>query len=572
MQNIQELTAVNPSFKSSDDHIVFYNLINDMAARKLRDLSYAERRDIILVKVNALLPEAFIDAMPEELKQEYRCNCCKQFLRGIGSFGIINEDNTVTPLVLVEDLDIVRVTDNVPQYLVDAYEAVIDAFKASKSFSALKDTDILKSDNILGNGESGGWKHLGLDHDIISRKECYEFLTSNTVKVTDHGYGKAEINALAEVIEKYSGKLPLLEKGGFKSLPPGKIKAKDLGALERFTKTLQGALIAKQQGRLTAWLYRHLILNDLVTIRFKNTAIGEAVTDYLDGGDLNAAVTKYNNLTDPASYMRPVRAPSSREFEASVKFLEENNYDVCLPMHLATFDDYLADEELIAWRRQMPKEIPKRTGIFDKQRERLEDLESISLGFKPNGVSFHEDVSAVHFINELKRRGDTIVNIRVLPLMKYFLGTGAKAQDPNAGRIYKDGSPFRTFRWVEPIYRHHFNNYMTNPDRVIDGSVDLVRYREVDGQTDISFVYRGVIWNTKINTPVFPDSLIDDLRIGHRRVIEDWCRTNYINVDLNDKVVPYQDSCASLSLGIGMIMEMTLDDGTVYTNKITSER
>lgn len=574
--NFTKLTPVQTGIvNSSDDHVKFYQHVNRLASEHLmRQITSINTMSIggnpiCLVKINIDAQQVFINSLPEHLQQEYRCNACKQFMRGVATMAYIDDELNVVPLALVEDLG--DLTD-LPEILVNAYTNMVKAVKASNSYSVLMLGDIEKSDNIYGSAVAGGWYHLALDTQASSKTNVARFLRQNSKVSTDTlAYGEAQISNLSKVINYYIPFYGLLTNGDLQRAPVGSVKQKDLSAIERFAAIVVSAITARKDGKFTEWLYHHLSTRGMEVIHFKNSVAGKLIEDLINGIDFQKALSTYQSFTDPTKYMRPVRMPSVVEFEKSVKFLEEKGYDVCLPMHIATFDDYLADSEVNIWTRPLDKEIPvKQKGIFDTQREQLGQVRR---EYGQSGKSLGlQKVSGRFFIEEIQRLKDEIRDVSISRHSCYFIGSAAKPQDENGAKIYEDGRSLRTFRWAEAISVHEFPHLMKNPERILNGAVDLIRGRVGADGLELAFVYRNVEWTHAFNCPIFPDQLIPEIRNEHRRVIEDWCRTNYINTNPDGKVASYADTCAGISLALGMVIRLTLKNGSWLEMEIVSER
>lgn len=248
---------------------------------------------------------AYINAFPEELKQEHLCNCCKSFIRQVGSVVVITPD---LKLVSIWDLEV---------------PAIPDEFQAS--IKAL--SDYVHSRPIQGlfqvcDKEAGKDSNFSEKHQVVFQHFYVKLPPSATASNTaaKSGEFRESANVFRRGMEEISDESiqVTLELIAQNSLYRGADYKHLLEGMQ--ASKLSYANIAPEKRELFCW---HVALTKPASeVRVRNTAIGTLLINISEGKELEASVKAFESIMAPANYKRPTALVTPRMVEDAKKTLE----------------------------------------------------------------------------------------------------------------------------------------------------------------------------------------------------------------------------------------------------------
>lgn len=505
-----------------DRYTEFSTIINEIALARFNALA-ASNEPIRLVRSRLNVMGAYLSGFPDDKRQQYVCRACAQFFNGIGSFAYIADDLSIQPLVFDPTLNF---AETYPHFA-KSYENLMSVFKDASMFNVVGHHDLIEMGDYLGKEMAGNFSHFALAVDYPTARG---FLNAHSVDPTrrSYGYGDAEIEQLHTVLREVGTHFQTIDE-----LPLTKLRERDRKILIDMLQTAQSYIDSDRD----AYVRKLLIDADVSFVQLMNTVTGQFIKDVMAGLEIQSALDRYIGFIDPRYYKRPIRLPADKEFEASVKFMTDQGYDVELPTRIATLDEVRLDA---VWAVEPPEEA---TGIFGAAREALNPKEPLQdIEEEPISLTGLKGV-----VDDFIERG-VIRNIRFV-VNGHFAGSIAATQSETGHRIYKDGKRNHYFFLSEPVTPSQAANYYQVKNMDIDS---LLMDKDAYGYPMFIGVIPGV-WKIPLPPAVFPDELIADLQ-EHRRTIEHWTRTTMINLDDDGKVIEYEDSPVSILLSVGNLL------------------
>ena len=303
-----------------------FETIKHKVQQRFQDLLQGELLKVQLEK-NQLF-DAYLAALPEDLRQEHNCNCCKSFLNHYGSLIAIKDGEVQT----LWDFEVEAPYNDVPAALAAIVKenANIGAFVSS--FAKLgTDSNI----QLLENGDTIRWQHfyVELPKDRVYRSKATidtEIGKINTnVQVFERALKELSVDATQTVLELI-GQNSLYRGAEFRSM------------LEKFLQHQR--TIAGKDIRLYAWEHSKEAMN------IRNSAIGTLLVDLSEGKELDVAVRAYEQKVAPQNYRRPTALVTKAMLEKAEKELSELGLTESLLRRHATKDDIPVSEMLFVNR------------------------------------------------------------------------------------------------------------------------------------------------------------------------------------------------------------------------------
>lgn len=234
--------------------------------------------------------EAYLAALPDEYRQEHRCNCCRSFINQYGS--IVAIDGRGRVMTLWDFTVDGTIYEKVPSTLHDLIENKVIEKPFLSPFAKLG-TDSNRA--LLPNGDVTRWEHfyVELPRDKVTRSDkSIDSLVGEQVTTKDvfqRGLETITLDA-AETV------LGLIRDN---ALYRGKEYEKGVAS---FVKNLRE--YSKLNSDAARSLYAWANFKD-AGARVRNTAIGTLLIDLSEGKDLDRAVRAYEVVVAPANYKRP---------------------------------------------------------------------------------------------------------------------------------------------------------------------------------------------------------------------------------------------------------------------------
>lgn len=249
--------------------------------------------------------EAYLDNFQKELPQEHNCNCCKSFIRQVGSVVVITPD---LKLVSIWDLEV---------------DAIPDEFQASiKALSEYVHSRPIHGLFQVCDKEAGKDSNFSEKHQVVFQHFYVKLPTSATASNTaaKSGEFRESANVFKRGMEEITDESiqVTLELIAQNSLYRG-ADYKHLLESMRASKASY-ATIAPENRELFCW---HVALTKPASeVRVRNTAIGTLLINLSEGKELEFAVKAFESIMAPANYKRPTALVTPRMVEDAKKTLE----------------------------------------------------------------------------------------------------------------------------------------------------------------------------------------------------------------------------------------------------------
>ena len=282
------------------------------------------------------LVDAYLNALPEELRQEHTCNCCKSFLRQYGDVVAIIDDKIET----LWDFEVEAPYNKVPA----ALSALVRAKPIDDIF--VSDVQKLGTDSNVALNTGIRWTHFYYElprNCVLSRG-----ISADTVRGKAKTQQQVFKRALTELtVDSVDTVLDLIAQN---SLYRG---AEFKNLLVEFRRH---QLASKDKDLDTyCWLEKGPVTG------IRNSVIGSLLVDLSEGRDLESAVRAYEQKVAPSNYRRPTALVTKAMLDRAEKDLSELGLIDSLARRHATVDDIPVSEVLFVDRGV----ADKGTGLFD---------------------------------------------------------------------------------------------------------------------------------------------------------------------------------------------------------------
>ena len=391
---------------------------------------------IYLTNVNRdHLWDTFLAGFPEEERNGYTCNCCRQFIKNYGNMAVLKGNK----LVSIWDFKAEGYYQNVNE--------VLNAFVTSAEIANVFVTTFNKlgtdtSVQGMPDGSTHRWHHLFLELPMSFKTRSS--LTEDTIKGQFRDSKSVFKRSLEEIsIDATETVLELIAQN---SLYRG---AESLGVIQTFLKYQKeyNALFEYEKDNY-AW---RVGTTDQVIARIKNHAIGTVLTDLSKGVELDDAIRKFEAIMAPTNYKRPQAIYTKKMIEEAEKTLTDMGLVTALQRRFATMDDLTVNNVLFVNRENKPK------GIFDTM--------SDDVAVNPKSLQKVEAISLADFIKNVLPFS-TSIEVLLENQHEAKLVSLIAPSDPEAGNLFKWNN---NFSWS---YNNALTDSLKEKVKTAGGKVD----------------------------------------------------------------------------------------------------
>ena len=269
-------------------------------------------------------------------KTEHNCQCCRQFIRDVGSMVAYIDGK----LVSIWDID----TTTVPKYKnsVEALKTLVLAKRIENVYLHYQHkVGTAKNFQELGDGEVKQWDHL---HTVLP-----DALVSNNLGTIlgDKKNNKAALKASLNVITPQAVEtvLDLIASNNLYRGEEFKDSVKAFKLLQD-NESLAGNTSLKAKDTFY-WLASH---SNPHVCRMKNTVIGTLLVDLSEGVDIEPAVAKYESKVSAGSYKRTTALITPKMIEKAQAKVAELGLEGALERRYATKQDIAINDIIYADR------------------------------------------------------------------------------------------------------------------------------------------------------------------------------------------------------------------------------
>ncbi len=511
-----------------------------------KQIANPETDDVLrLVRIGGDVFGHFLAGIDESIRQQYNCRTCKQFFNGFGSLAFLTKELKVIPLAFPTDESVwLPLTGEVFE---QAYRNVLAAFDV-KSVSPMTVAMHAEMGDFLGTSERGGFNHI-CHTDVVGIRAFLEGLLIDTVSM-GHGFGQPEMVQIHDAFRKYN---ELVVEKAF-AIPRDRLRERDLYELDLCVKMTKDYM-SKNADQRTLWVTRYLMDLGLGIVHFKNSVVGALIED-LQKLSAEDALNNYYAYTDPVKYKRKVALPTEKQFEESVKFLEDNDYTRKLEMRFATM------EEVLPIYKWVP--TAKTADVFAALRSKVkneDDAKRLALPAEQISISGFNTV-----LEELIEKGELKSIGYKSEILQY--GIVARNVADDAGDAYVDGSI------IHPFYMAETAQMRTGHVKFDSHQVHGIFTAASNGGRKLYVLsFGGGEVNFGIRPLNYVETLNDELK-PHQRMIDAWDKTKYLNpTDAKGNPLAVQNTVILVPAVVNRHAVISLiTDACVQDFIITSER
>ena len=309
------------------------------AVNRQLDLMMATGQEVFKVGLGqSMLWDTYLSSFPKGTNSvylentEHDCNCCKQFIRDIGSLVTIHNG--------VSSVWDINLNDTTYQPVADALSALVKSASIINVYRHHEsDLGKKKSTSVDEAGNVSTWEHFhyslpgrlviqkqGIGSYIGTTRTDYEVLGRSLTEISAEA-----IEIVLELIAQNSIYRGTEHKGTVKKLSK--------------VKNLFDKLTTPRSKKEFLWLKS----SELGPAgRFKNTVIGTLLVDVSSGMDLTKAVNSFEAKVAPSNYNRPTKLITSGMIKKAQEKVEELGLTCALSRRFAQTEDLTVNNVLFA--------------------------------------------------------------------------------------------------------------------------------------------------------------------------------------------------------------------------------
>ena len=267
------------------------------------------------------LYDIFLDNLPEEARQHYRCNACRNFVNRYGGLVTIDESGVTFPIMWCNPA---------PQFFKHAVHAVRRAVENAKVTGVF-----MTSEKILGTPKTRDrknncvWQHMAVEtpKSMIYHSRVYSVEQKMGGKKEDYrmlmrAVGKYCISTVETAVNLLRSN-SLYRSGKILGIAEWFLELKRHNADRRFHNIVWRAVATAPAG------FCHI----------SGSVIGSLLDDIEDGYDFDAVKRRFDEKMNPVKYQRPQTAPGAQNIARAEKIVAELGLANSLKRRFARMDE-----------------------------------------------------------------------------------------------------------------------------------------------------------------------------------------------------------------------------------------
>lgn len=281
------------------------------------------------------LYDIILSNIPEEHRQVYACNLCRQFVNRFGGLVTISDEGDIHPVMW----------DDVPAYYEEAAKIIRRAVRKAKITGVF-----VTNQKRLGVPEAGGWNHLSVDMPakLIHKGRLANAEQRAAALAEEH-------RMLCENVGRYqpetvAAALSLLRSDALYR------SEKVLGAAEWFYDLLG---TVRSNPKSAAILWKKAATAPVGFCHVNGSMIGTLLDDIEAGNDFETVKAKFAAKMDPLKYQRPKAAPTAGNIARAEEIFEKLGLADALQRRFARLDEIKT-----IWKPVAPAAPAKKGGLF----------------------------------------------------------------------------------------------------------------------------------------------------------------------------------------------------------------
>lgn len=354
--------------------------------------------------------DVYLNAFPNETRQEHNCNSCKSFLRQFSGIVFIKANKVES----IWDIDLEPIDEEYHRSITTVRD-YITGLPITNVF--LTETKKLGNAQNLDKVRDIVWEHFSLTLNTVRTVKIGEIASKQSLYRSSKEVLKRALNELT--IDALETVLDLIAQN---SLYKGKEFEEFIKGFYQLKKKYD--LLPNEQKDPFAW---HTSVHQPSSNNIRNSAVGTLLVNLSEEMELDAAVRKYEAVVAPTNYKRPTALVSPKMIEEAKKKIEELGYMDSLERRFAMPTDLNINDILFT---------DKTSGVTDV----FQDLAKEAL-INPKTLSKVEEITISDFIEKVI---PTAKSIEVLLEQKHLpnLVSLLTAQHPEAPVMFKWSNPF----------------------------------------------------------------------------------------------------------------------------------
>lgn len=456
--------------------------------------------------------DIYLENIPEEARQYYKCNKCRLFLNRFGSI-VIGDEKTGELKSLLWCNDLVKDTT------MPIFENAIKAMQEAVEKAPIKRL-FLSDIGTLGTPQSNGHIHFSLDvRDIYSIKTKQDKTASKLMQDAENDYDRFKIALDTYSIETIQRALHLLKtEYVFRS-------TKFQSLVEKFLEIKIDIEATKNEKVKNNIIRLNAIILPEGVKYIKKTVIGEMMDDLASDMSIDDVKRRFNSKVDDG-YQRPTEAASRNSMNDCEVYLGEHGLVTALERRFAKDSDVL--EKI--WEPKVTEE-EKKVGLFAKLEAKDDKVEELKMDeirasklitFEKFQAKVLPDAEGMEmFIRPDKQFGFCILTSQVHadanPIFKW---DKLERRNPVAWYHVGDEGSYPTQMNLNNTNHLYKIKYLTRRpiewlDNECDNSLRGIMF-VIDGCKDLA---------ETCSVSLFPEAIISNL-YKYRQVIEQYSRQN----------------------------------------------
>jgi hypothetical protein len=302
-------------------------------------MNFLAKHELFTVSIEKdVLYTSYLEALPQELRQEHTCSCCRHFINTYGNIVAIVNGKIET----LWDFEVEAPYNYVPLELADLVRASsIEAPFVSKFPKLGTDFNLQRLDDKIIR-----WEHFFV---VLPKARVYTGSESEASFIgttqSQHGVYKRGLDEIS-----LDSALTVLDLVQQNTLYRGQDYKQ---ALESFIKDkrVYDLLDSGEPKELYSWETFH------ISKTIRNTAIGTLLCDLSSGRELESAVKAFESIVAPQNYKRPTAIVTQSMITKAQEEIVALGYRSSLERRFAIVDDIPVNKVLFVNREKEKKDI-----------------------------------------------------------------------------------------------------------------------------------------------------------------------------------------------------------------------
>jgi hypothetical protein len=308
--------------------------------------------------------EAFIKNLPEEARQHYTCNCCRNFINHFGGLLAISENGEVNS-VLWDD-------GETPKFFVKSVKAMkMIALKARVNGV------FISSEKTLGQSSSGGWSHMSVTLPTAKVHRDRLKTAGQQMAELKQDYLTLINGLIAYPLNAVDQAVALLDSESL-------YRSDRVLGVAKFVQDIHNKRDNAKNSRVKenlTWLAVATAPSGFTHV--KSSMIGTLLDDIVSGLSVDVISRRFADKMSPDSYMRSTVAPSQGNIQQAEKIVEKLGIAESLKRRYATFEEI---PQFIWKGKEAFKKEVKSGGVFSNITPKAKESPSYSSMNLPNTV------------------------------------------------------------------------------------------------------------------------------------------------------------------------------------------